>query len=67
MERTAEIKYTEFWVIRIIKDYGNKKICIGEIEYSIPPTEQDIVEVLIDCATDEFISITHNYRMGGKR
>lgn len=64
MERTVEVKYTEFWVIRVIKDYITKKVCVREIEYPTPPTEQDIVEVLTDCASDEFISITHNYRMG---
>jgi hypothetical protein len=64
MIRTAEIKYTEYWLIRVIENgISNKKLVVKEIEYSTEPTEQDILEVLLKCNADEFISVAHNYRM----
>lgn len=67
MIRTAEIKYIEYWVIRVVKDSLEKKEVIKEIEYSTPPTEQDIVEALLHCGTNEFISVAHNYRMAERK
>lgn len=64
MKRKAEIEYIEYWVIRVIKDNVTNKICTKEVEFQKPPTEQDIIEALTHCAPNEFISITHNYRMG---
>lgn len=64
MKRTAEIAYTEYWVIRVIRDTTLSKTVVKEIEYQTPPTEQDIVEVLLNIEKNEFISVTHNYRMG---
>lgn len=68
MKRTAEIAYTEYWVIRVIRtiDKGitTEKRCIKEIEFPTPPTEQDIVEVLMNCEPNEFISVAHNYKRG---
>ena len=63
MIRTAEINYIEYWVIRVVKDTLTRKTVVKEIEYSTPPTEQDIVEVLLHSGTNEFISVVHNYRM----
>ena len=64
MKRTAEIAYTEYWVIRVIRDTTLNKTVVKEIEFSTPPTEQDIVEVLMNCDTNEFISVAHNYKRG---
>lgn len=62
MKKTAEIAYTEYWVIRVIKDTKINKTVVKEIEFSTPPTEQDIIEVLMYCEPDEFISIEHNFK-----
>ena len=64
MRRTVEVNYIEYWVIRVIKDTKISKTVVKEIEYATPPTEQDVIEVLLKCEPNEFISIAHNYRMG---
>lgn len=63
MRRTVEVNYIEYWVIRVIKDTKISKTVVKEIEFGTPPTEQDIIDVLLDCDKDEFISVAHNYRM----
>lgn len=63
MRRTVEVNYIEYWVIRVIKDTKIGKTVVKEIEYATPPTEQDVIDVLLDCDKDEFISVAHNYRM----
>ena len=65
MKRTVEIVYTEYWVIRVIRDTKASKTVTREIEYPTSPTEQDIVDVLLRCDKNEFISVAHNYRLGG--
>ena len=65
MKRTFEIAYTEYWVIRVIRDTTTSKTVVKEIEYPTPPTEQDIVEVLLRCDKNEFVSVAHNYKLGG--
>lgn len=67
MIRKAEIKYIEYWVVRVVKDSLAKKEVIKEFEYSTPPTEQDILEILLHCETNEFISVVHNYRMAERK
>ena len=62
MRRTLEITYTEYWVIRVIRDTKASKTVMKEIEYQTPPTEQDIVDVLLNCEKNEFLSVTHNYK-----
>ena len=64
MRRTAEIAYTEYWVIRVIRDTTLNKTVVKEIEFPTPPTDQDIVEVLMNCEPNEFISVAHNYKRG---
>ena len=64
MRRTTEIAYTEYWVVRIIRDTKTNKTVVKEIEFQTPPTEQDIVEVLLNCEPNEFISVAHNYKRG---
>jgi len=64
MIRSAEVVYTEYWVVRVIKDTIKKKEVVREIKFQIPPTEQDIVEVLIRCKSDEFIGVEHCYKLG---
>ena len=66
MIRTMEIAYTEYWVIRVVKDKGNIKTVVNEIEFLTPPTEQEIVDVLIKCQPNEFVTVSHNYRWNGK-
>lgn len=63
MRRTAEIAYREYWVIRVVKDSITGKTVTKEIEHETPPTEQDILDVLLNCEQDEFISIEHNYKL----
>ena len=63
MKRTAEIAYTEYWVIRVIRDTKASKTVTKEIEYQTPPTEQDIIEVLMQTEPNEFISVAHNYKL----
>ena len=62
MRRTVEVAYTEFWVIRVVRDTKVCKTVVKEIEFQTQPTEQDIVDVLMNCELNEFISVTHNYR-----
>lgn len=64
MKRTAECVYIEYWVVRVIRDTKTCKTVVKEIEFGTPPTEQDVIEVLLKCEPNEFISIAHNYRMG---
>ncbi len=65
MIRSAEVIYTEYWVIRVIRDAIVKKTAVREIKFQTPPTEQDIVNVLLTCKNDEFVSVEHCYKMGG--
>lgn len=67
MTRSAEVVYTEYWVIRVIKDTIVKKEVVQEIKFHTPPTEQDIVNVLVRCASNEFISVEHCYKLGRDR
>lgn len=62
MKRSVTIEYIEYWVIRVVKDSITGKTVIKEIEHETPPTEQDILDVLLNCEQDEFISIEHNYK-----
>lgn len=64
MKRSVEVSYIEYWVIRVIRDTTSCKKCVREIEFQTVPTEQDIVDVLLDCEPNEFISVEHNYKMG---
>jgi len=64
MIRSSEVVYTEYWVVRVIKDTIKKKEVVREIKFQTPPTEQDIVEVLIRCEPDEFIGVEHCYKLG---
>ena len=62
MKRLVEITFTEYWVIRVIRDTKINKTVVKEIEYETPPTEQDIIDVLLNCEPNEFISVAHNYK-----
>lgn len=64
MKRSVEISYIEYWVIRVIRDTTLRKTVVKEIECQTPPTQQDIVDVLLACEPNEFVSIEHNYKMG---
>ena len=66
MRRTVEMTYIEYWVIRVIReDMGSRtKTVVKEVEFQTPPTEQDMVDVLIKCEKNEFISVAHNYKRG---
>ena len=64
MRRTVECVYIEYWVVRVVRDTKTCKTVVKEIEFGTPPTEQDVIEVLLKCEPNEFISIAHNYRMG---
>ena len=64
MRRTAEYVYIEYWVVRVIRDTKISKTVVKEIEFETPPTDQDIIDVLLKCEQNEFVSIAHNYRMG---
>ena len=66
MRRTVEIAYTEYWVIRVVRDTKTSKTVVNEIEFLLPPTEQEIVDVLIKCQPNEFVTVAHNYRWNGK-
>lgn len=62
MTRNVTIEYIEYWVIRVVRDNGDNKKVIKEIEFPTPPTEKEIVDVLLDCENNEFISVEHNYK-----
>lgn len=64
MRRRVEIDYIEYWVIRVVRDSGNNKQVIKEVEFPIPPTEKDIIDILYTCKNNEFISVEHNYKRG---
>ena len=63
MRRTAEIKYREYWVIRVIEDNHTSKRCTREVILETPPTEQEVLEELIKCKDNEFINVAHNYKL----
>lgn len=63
MRRTVEVQYIEYWVVRVIKDSITSKTVVKEIPFETPPTEQDVIDILLNTNADEFISIAHNYRM----
>jgi len=62
MKRSVTIKYIEYWVIRVVRDTITNKQVVKEIEFQTPPTEQEIVDVLLACENNEFISVEHNYK-----
>ena len=62
MRRSVEIDYIEYWVIRVVRDTITNKQVIKEIEFQAPPTPREIVDVLLDCENNEFISVEHNYK-----
>jgi len=62
MRRRVEIDYIEYWVIRVVRDSGDNKKVIKEVEFPTPPTEKDLVDVLLNCQSNEFISVAHNYK-----
>lgn len=62
MRRSVEIDYIEYWVIRVVRDSGDNKKVIKEVEFPTPPTEKEMVDVLLNCERNEFISIEHNYK-----
>jgi hypothetical protein len=64
MIRTAEISYEEYWVIRTIKDTGTEKKCVREVKQPMPVNEQDILDELLKCEENEFITVEHNFRRG---
>lgn len=64
MKRSVEVSYIEYWVIRVIRDTTSCKTVVKEIEFQTMPTEQDIVDVLLKCEPNEFVSVEHNYKMG---
>ena len=63
MNRTAEIRYKEYWGIRVVKDSITKKTVVKEISLDTPPNEQDLVKVLLECNDNEFVTVGHNFRM----
>lgn len=62
MKRSITIEYIEYWVIRVVRDNGDNKKVIKEIEFQTPPTEKEMVDVLLSCENNEFISVAHNYK-----
>ena len=63
MERTVEVKYIEYWVVRVIHDIGSSKVVKDEFKFPTPPTEQDIVEILLKYNEDYFVTVSHNYKL----
>lgn len=63
-EIEQNIRYEEYWLLRVIQEdnNGNKK-CVAERKCSMPPTEQIIVNILLNYHKDCFISVEHNYRL----
>ena len=58
------IKYEEFWVVRVIRaNIHNGYECVGERTFDTPPTQEEIVNVLMDNASDCFVSVEHNYKL----
>lgn len=58
------IRYEEFWVVRVIR--ANKHgayECVNERTFPTSPTEQEIVDVLMDNSSDCFVSVMHNYKL----
>ena len=49
----------------MIRSTITQKTVVREIEYQTMPTQQDIIDALLNCEPNEFISIAHNYKMGG--
>ena len=59
IERKA-IQYHDYWVARVIQDEGTKKTCIDEKCFETLPTQQDIVEILLNSPSNCFVSVVHN-------
>lgn len=62
MRRSVGFDYIEYWLLRVVRDNGDNKKVIKEIEFQTPPTQREIVDVLLDCENNEFISVEHNYK-----
>lgn len=62
MRRSVGFDYIEYWLLRVVRDNGDNKKVIKEIEFQDPPTPREIVDVLLDCEDNEFISVEHNYK-----
>lgn len=58
---TEVILNTE-WVLRGIRDTGNKKVCIAEERYNRVPTPTEIALFLYRTKAD-FCSVERNYRI----
>lgn len=55
----------EYWVIRGIKNSGNKKVVVAEFGLGEEPNEADIARFLIENVEADFCSVEHNYWLGG--
>lgn len=55
--------YEDYYVLRGIQDKGNIKTVIVEKRFDMKPTEQDIVEFLLNNENIDFVSENHNYRL----
>lgn len=58
------IRYEEFWTVRVIRENKNGAYeCVNERRFSTQPTEQEIVDILMNNASDCFVSVLHNYKL----
>lgn len=58
------ITYREYWVARVVQTDGITKTVINEVFFeSGRPTEQEIVDVLINSPSNCFVSVVHNYEL----
>lgn len=61
--KKVEIEIDEYWVIRGIKDNGNKKEVVAELALNIEPNTLAIAQFLIDNPKVDFCSVLHNYAL----
>ena len=57
------IKYSDYYVARVIQDCESSKVVYKEIHFESMPTDQEIVQILTEVPSDCFISVIHNYRL----
>lgn len=61
----TQVQLEEYFVLRAIKDTGDKKTVISEKEFTTEPTLTDIAQFLVESGAD-FVSKVANYRVGGE-
>lgn len=65
MTKNISMQLIEYWVARVIEVYGDDcKRVIKEVKFPTEPTEADIVQILLETDRENFVTVSHNYKLG---